>query len=678
MRNFLRVLRMSWAYRTRLIVSLVAALLASVCWSLNISAAYPILKVLTQGQSLHQWADELIAHYEKEGSDDTLLRNQERLRKEKAELDANPDAPDRENTLRRNAAEQARLGQDQAVAKEKEARYRWLKNTVIILLPNSAFQTFVWIIVALVAGIAIKGLFEFIQESFVGGVVQRTLFDFRNQFFRRGLHQDLKQLGDTGPSELMARMTNDVEQLGTGMKMLYGRVMLEPLKILVSVVCACAISWQLTLMFVVVVAFAVIALNRVSKTMKRAARKVLERMSELYRVLREAFDGLRLVKAFTGESRERRRFRAANQDYYKRTVRVINIDAAIGPVLETLGVLAVGLVLIAGAYLVLAPRTDLYGIQMLNEQIGPEALLTLYLLLATIADPVRKLSSVWTKTQSGMVAADRIFALYDREPSVGANADGPPVPRHEKGITFQNVCFSYLPGRPALNDVTLEVPAGETVALVGPNGCGKSTLLGLLPRFYDPDHGEILIDGVPLRGANLRSLRKQIGLVTQDTQLFDDTIFTNIAFGRPGATQEEVEEAAKAAHAHEFIVDLPQGYQTRTGDMAASRLSGGQKQRLALARAILRDPRILILDEFTSQIDGESEAIIHEALRTFVRGRTTFVITHRRSTLELADRIVVMDGGRIVATGTHTELLVTSSTYRRLYDSQPNEGRTAA
>jgi ATP-binding cassette, subfamily B, bacterial MsbA len=398
-------------------------------------------------------------------------------------------------------------------------------------------------------------------------------------------------------------------------------------------------------------------------------------MSELYRVLREAFDGLRVVKAFTGESRERRRFRAANEDYYKRTVRVINIDAAVGPVLETLGVLAVGLVLLAGAYLVLAERTDICGVHMLSEPIGPEALLTLYLLLATIADPVRKLSSVWTKTQSGMVAADRIFALYDRAPAVGANADGPPVPKHEKRITFQNVCFSYTPGRPALNDVTLDVAAGETVALVGPNGCGKSTLLGLLPRFYDPDHGEILIDGVPLRGANLRSLRKQIGLVTQDTQLFDDTIFTNIAFGRPGATQEEVEEAAKAAHAHEFIVNLPQGYQTRTGDMAASRLSGGQKQRLALARAILRDPRILILDEFTSQIDGESEAKIHEALRTFVRGRTTFVITHRRSTLELADRIVVMDGGRVVATGQHADLLLTSSTYRRLYDAQPSEGK---
>jgi ATP-binding cassette subfamily B protein/subfamily B ATP-binding cassette protein MsbA len=469
-------------------------------------------------------------------------------------------------------------------------------------------------------------------------------------------------------------MTNDVEQLGTGMKMLYGRVMLEPLKMVVSLACACVISWQLTLMFLVVVAVAVLALNKVSRAMKRAARKVLERMSELYRVLREAFDGLRLVKAFTGESRERRRFRTANADYLKRTVRVINIDAAVGPILETLGVLAVGLVLLAGASLVLRGGTHLFSVRMLDEPIGPEALLTLYLLLATIADPVRKLSSVWTKTQSGMVAADRIFALYDRTPSVGANADGPMVPRHEKAISFRNVCFSYLPGRTALHDVTLDVAAGETVAIVGPNGCGKSTLLGLLPRFYDPDHGEILIDDVPLRSANLRSLRKQIGLVTQDTVLFDDTIFANIAFGRPGATQEEVEAAAKAAHADEFVSALPQGYQTRTGDMAASRLSGGQKQRLALARAILRDPRILILDEFTSQIDGESEAKIHDALREFVRGRTTFVITHRRSTLELADRIVVMDGGRVVASGTHTELLVSSSTYRRLYDSQPGDG----
>ncbi|MCU0703941.1 MAG: ABC transporter ATP-binding protein/permease [Fimbriiglobus sp.] len=678
MRNFLRVLRLSWAYRSRLVLAAVAAVLAALCWSLNISAAFPILKVLIQGQNLHEWVDKEIEQFEQQANDPKKLSDIRNMRAKQKELDENPIADDREDTLRRLARDIALKEKELAHAHEKAAQHRWLKLNAICHLPDNTFETFAWIVVALVVGIAVKGLFEFVQETMVGVVVQRTLFDFRNQFFRRGLHQDFKQLGETGPAELMARMTNDVEQLGTGMKMLYGRVMLEPLRMAASLACACFISWQLTLMFVAVVAVAVFALNKVSRAMKKAARKVLERMSELYRVLREAFDGLRVVKAFTGESRERRRFRAANEDYYKRTVRVINIDAAVGPILETLGILAVGLVLVAGAYLVINSQTHLFGVRMLDDKIGPEALLTLYLLLATIADPVRKLSSVWTKMQSGMVAADRIFALYDREPSVGANADGPMVPPHAQGVVFKNVSFSYLPGRSALNDVTLEVNAGETVALVGPNGCGKSTLLGLLPRFYDPDHGEILIDGVPLRTANLRSVRKQIGLVTQDTQLFDDTILANIAFGRPGATQEEVEAAAKAAHAHEFIAALPQGYQTRTGDMAASRLSGGQKQRLALARAILRDPRILILDEFTSQIDGESEAKIHEALRTFVKGRTTFLITHRRSTLELADRIVVMDGGRVVATGTHAELLVSSSTYRRLYDTEPTEGKNAA
>ncbi len=676
MRNFVRVLRMSWAYRTRLIISVIAAMCVAVFWSLNISAAYPVLVVLSNNQSLQDWVQQQIDHYEKRATDPAKLKQVADLQAERQVLDENPAAPDqhipgwREKREREIAIELAGLEKELSSANWKAWLYRWLKTTVIQYLPNDAFRTFAWIVAALVIGIAVKGVFEYVQESLIGAVVQRTLFDFRNQFFRRGLHQDLKQLGEAGTTELMSRATNDVEQIGTGMKMLYGRVMLEPLKMATSLVAACVISWQLTVMFIAVVLVAVVTLNKVSRSMKKAARKVLERMSELYRVLREAFDGLRVVKAFTGESRERRRFRAANEDYYRKTVRVIHIDAAVGPLLETLGVMAVGLALLAGAYLVLNKSTHLFGVRMVDDPIGPEALLTLYMFLATIADPVRKLSSVYTKMQSGMVAADRVFALYDRAPAVGANADGPVVPRHARGISFRNVCFSYTPGNPTLNDVNLEVTAGETVALVGPNGCGKSTLLGLLPRFYDPDHGDILIDGVSLRAANLRSVRKQLGIVTQDTVLFDDTVLANIAYGRHGATDAEVEAAAKAAHAHEFIVTLPQGYQTRTGDMAASRLSGGQKQRIALARAILRDPRILILDEFTSQIDGESEQKIQEALRAFVKGRTTFVITHRLSTLELADRIVVMDGGRIVATGKHADLIVNSPTYRRLYDTQ--------
>ncbi len=674
----MRVLRLSWAYRGRIVASGVAALFVALFWSLNLSAVYPVLQILSADNNLQQWVAKQIDENQKKAEDPARIARIDALRLQLKALEENPAAPDRDNTIRRDLREMSKLEGEQNEYSTKAYRYKVLQSTVIQHLPTGRFATFVWIVVGLIVSIALKGIFEFIQETLVGVVVHRTLFDFRNLFFRSAIHQDIHQLGEAGTTELMSRITNDTEQLGNGMKMLYGRVMLEPLKMLGCVVGACIISWQLTLMFVIVVLVAVVTLNKVSRSIKKAAKRVLERMSLLYKVLKESFDGLKLVKAFARESHERRRFRAANWDYYKRTIRVIRIDSAVGPLLETLGVMAVSLALVAGAYLVLEQKTHIFGLRMIDDPLGFEALITLYMFLATIADPVRKLSSVYTKMQSGMAAADRIYALHDRLPSILPNADGPRVPPHAESIEFRNVCFSYHAGQSVLNDVNLTVLAGETVALVGPNGCGKSTLLGLLPRFYDPDHGSVLVDGVPLRGANLRSLRKQLGLVTQDTVLFDDTIANNIAYGKPGATQLEVEAAAKKAHAHDFIETLTAGYQTRTGDMAASKLSGGQKQRIALARAILRDPRILILDEFTSQIDGESEAKIYDALREFVVGRTTFLITHRRSTLELAHRIVVMDEGRIQAIGTHAELLVTSPTYRRLYDTGETGPRLAA
>ncbi len=665
----MRVLRLSWAYRARIVVSAIAALFVALFWSLNLSAVYPVLQILSADQNLQMWVDEQIALNQKKAENPERIRQIDAIRAQLKALDEHPEAPDRDNTIRRGLRDLSTLESEQKEYSSKAYRYKLLQANVINRLPKGRFATFVWIIVGLIVSIALKGVFEFIQETLVGVVVNRTLFDFRNQFFRSAIHQDFHQLGEAGTTELMSRITNDTEQLGNGMKMLYGRVMLEPLKMLGCVIGACIISWQLTLMFVLVVLVAIVTLNKVSRSIKKAAKRVLERMSTLYKVLKESFDGLKLVKAFTRESHERRRFRAVNWDYYKRTIRVIRIDSAVGPLLETLGVLAVSLALVAGAYLVLEEKTHIFGVRMIDDPIGFGALITLYMFLATIADPVRKLSSVYTKMQSGMAAADRIYALHDRAPSIRPNADGPRLAPLTESVEFRNVGFSYHPGQTVLNDVNLKVLAGETIAFVGPNGCGKSTLLGLIPRFYDPDLGSVLLDGVPLRSANLRSLRKQLGMVTQDTVLFDDTIANNIAYGKPGAIQEEVEAAAKKAHAHEFIVTLTAGYQTRTGDMAASKLSGGQKQRIALARAILRDPRILILDEFTSQIDGESEAKIHEALREFVVGRTTFLITHRRSTLELASRIVVMDNGRIQAIGTHTELLVSSSTYRRLYDN---------
>jgi ATP-binding cassette subfamily B protein/subfamily B ATP-binding cassette protein MsbA len=310
----------------------------------------------------------------------------------------------------------------------------------------------------------------------------------------------------------------------------------------------------------------------------------------------------------------------------------------------------------------------LFGVRLTDRQLDYESLFFLYFLLASIADPVRKLSSVYTRIQSGAAAADRIFTFIDRQPRVIANTTGARLAKHAAAIEFRDVCFSYEPGRPILTNVHLKVRFGETIALVGRNGCGKTTLVGLIPRFYDPDHGFILIDGTDIRTVNLRSLRRQIGVVTQDTTLFDDTIAHNIAYGSHRVRPEEIEDAAVRAYAHDFIVKMPHGYKTRIGE-AGAKLSGGQRQRLALARAILRNPNILILDEFTSQSDVESEALIHKALRDFMRNRTTFVITHRLHTLEIADRIVMVDSGRIAAAGTHQELLHTCPEYQRLHEA---------
>jgi ATP-binding cassette subfamily B protein/subfamily B ATP-binding cassette protein MsbA len=666
MKNFLRALKYAWPYRYRVLLSVVCAMLAAILWGLNFTAIYPVLKILG-GENLQKWVDKSIGTLDEE-TIPGLKQGIKDLELKRADAEQLADQ-ERRVALRKIDGYLANAESKLESARHELYRYQVAKRFISAYVPTGRFETLAVLMGLVIIAVALKGVFEFCQETLVGNVVNRSLFDLRNVFFRRTVRLDVASFSATGSNELMARCTNDMETLGAGMKTLLGKIVAEPLRALACIAVACWIHWQLTMLFLILVPISLYVLMRIGRNMKRATRKLLDRMSNILKIVQETYLGIRIVKAFSREAHERLRFRAATKDYYQKAMWVVILDALAGPIIEFFSVIIIAAALLVGAYIVLARPDRLFGfINLSDTPIDMESLLQLYALLAAIADPVRKLSSVYTRIQAGWAAADRIFGFLDREPGIQANGGGPCLEPLHQGIEFQNVCFSYDPGHPILSGVNLRVKNGEVIALVGKNGCGKTTLLNLLPRFFDPDHGTIFFDGVDIRTAQLRSLRKQIGIVTQDTILFDDTIYSNIAYGKPNATKAQVEEAARQARAHDFILKLPKGYETRVGE-AGTKLSGGQKQRLSLARAILSNPSVLVLDEFTSQADAETEMEVHRIVREFMRGRTTFLITHRFHTLEIADRIVVLDQGRVVAEGSHSELLQSCALYQRLHEA---------
>jgi len=656
MNNFLRVVRLALRYRGTLIAAFFTSLAVGVLWGANIGAVYPFVQVVFRGQSLHQWIDTQV-----DTSQASIVDLETQLKTLRDQRDAA--APDeRSRTDREIEFLAARLKAERQALNG----FGRLRPYIHAWAPDDPFQTLVLVVLALVVATIVKDACIVANLMLVERVVQLTTFDLRKQFFRQTLRLDVASFGEGHDSELLSRFTYDMGAVGGGLNNLFGRLIREPLKMAACLIAASWISWRLLLFSLLISPPAILLMRILARAIKRASRRAMEEMSQLYNTLTEAFGGIQTVKAFTMEPFERNRFHLAAKQFYRRAMRIAFYNSLTKPVTEMLGIGVISLALTAGAYLVLEHETHLLGIKLCDRPMEIGMLLLFYGMLVGVTDPARKLSEVIGAVQNGVAAADRIYALMDREPTI----TDPPNPRSpaspHRRLVIEHVDFQYQPGRPVLQDVALEIPFGRTVAFVGPNGCGKSTLMHLVSRFYDPTAGAVRLDDVDLRDMRPRELRMRIGLVTQQTHLFDDTVMSNIRYGSPQASDDDVVAAARRAHAHHFITEkLPQGYDTVVGQ-GGKRLSGGQRQRIALARAILRDPEILILDEATSQIDIESEQAIHRALAEFARGRTALMITHRLSTLTLADEIVVMDAGQVIDRGRHDELLARCTTYRKL------------
>lgn len=515
-----------------------------------------------------------------------------------------------------------------------------------------------------------KGMVTYGEAYTMNYIGNRFVVDLRNRVYDHVLNLPLGFFSRRQSGEIVSRMTNDISAIQHAVAVSVAEMMHYVLVLIGIVGALLFLHWRLALVALLLLPLATWTISRFGVRIRSFGQGMHEKVGDMAALLNETVGALRVVKAFTMEGFARRRFREANQHNFDMTMKSVQAQATLRPVVE--------LILVTGMVAVLW----FGGREVIAGTLSVGQLMSFLAYLGMLSQPVGGLTRQFGLIQQAAAAGDRLRQLLETDPEPYAQESLPTLPPVSGAVQLRKVSFGYDEGEPVLRDVDLALAAGETVALVGPSGAGKSTLLNLIPRFYDPDEGAVLLDEHDLRGVDARTVRRQIGLVPQDPVLFDISVAENIAAGKPDATREQIEAAAKLAFADEFIRGLPDGYDTKVGERGAN-LSGGQRQRIAIARAVLADPRILLLDEATSALDTESEAAIHAALQRIKRGRTVVLIAHRASTVRLADRIVVMDEGRIVQDGTHDELVRRPGLYKRLYAelleaAPPDGGSTAA
>lgn len=506
--------------------------------------------------------------------------------------------------------------------------------------------------------IMVRLVTAFFYDYLMNNVAQKIMRDIRLRLYETIQNLSLDYFSKKRTGELISRITNDVATVENAVSYAVTDMFRQPFMIIIYLVMVFVMYFKAALIVFIMVPLVAWPMAMIGKKLRKLAKGSQEKMADINSHLLETISGVRVVKAFSMEDEEVERFRQNNQELYKLKMKGVKRMLIQSPITEVVGTIF-GL----SCFMIL-------GKQVMEGHLSFGIFGFFLAGILQIISPIKKLGNVHAITQQALAANDRIYEVLDARPTVVEKRNPLNLPTIAKKIELQNVSFRYdAESGIILNNIDLVINTGELVAIVGPTGTGKSTLASLIPRFYDPTHGKVLVDGIDIRDVSFKSLRNQIGIVGQETILFNDTVRNNIAYGFSLATQEKVEEAATRAFAHQFVMNMPRGYETTVGDRGF-RLSGGEKQRLAIARAILRNPPILILDEATSQLDSESEKFVQEALDRLMVGRTVVAIAHRLSTVIKADKIVVIDGGRIVGLGRHDDLLVTCSLYKRLYETQ--------